>query len=249
MAGGNFTSARLKRTDLDAVLDELPEPARILAGLLTARFSCRAYLPTPVPRRQIEHILQLAQLTASWANIQPWQVIITEGEGTRRFAEALYDHAQNDPMGMDFDFPPPPGYQGVYDERRKECGIQLYTSLGIQRGDRQAGLLQALENFHLFGAPHAAIITTDRDTGLYGAVDTGGYVANFMLAAQSLGIATIPQASLARYGSFVRSHFNLPQERAIFCGLSFGYADADHPANGFRTFRADPEEVADFRGQ
>jgi nitroreductase len=185
-------------------------------------------------------------MTASWANIQPWQVIITEGEATRRFAHDLYAHAQKDPMGLDFDFPPPPAYRGVYDERRKECGIQLYTSLGIQRGDRQAGFLQALENFRLFGAPHAAIITTDRETGLYGAVDTGGYLANFMLAAQSLGIATIPQASLARYGSFVRSHFNLPQERAILCGLSFGYADVDHAANGFRTFRADPREVVEF---
>ena len=56
---------------------------------------------------------------------------------------------------------------------------------------------QALENFNFFGAPHVAIITTDEALGVYGAVDCGGYVTSFMLAAQALGVATVPQAALA----------------------------------------------------
>jgi len=46
---------------------------------------------------------------------------------------------------------------------------------------------QALENFNFFGAPHVAIVHTDEALGVYGAIDCGGYVTSFMLAAQARG--------------------------------------------------------------
>ena len=68
---------------------------------------------------------------------------------------------------------------------------------------------QALENYNFFGAPHVAIIHTDEPLGIYGAIDCGAYVGNFMLAAQALGLGTIPQAALARHSELIRRHFNL----------------------------------------
>jgi hypothetical protein len=41
---------------------------------------------------------------------------------------------------------------------------------------------QALENYNFFGAPHVAIIHTNEPLGIYGAIDCGAYVSNFMLA-------------------------------------------------------------------
>ena len=87
------------------------------------------------------------------------------------------------------DFPFPREYLGVYLERRRESGFQLYNSLGIARGDKAAYAKQALENYNFFGAPHVAIIHTDEALGVYGAIDCGAYVSNFMLAAQALGSA------------------------------------------------------------
>ena len=40
------------------------------------------------------------------------------------------------------------------------------------------------------------IITTDEALGVYGVLDCGAWVNNFMLAARSLGIASIAQAAL-----------------------------------------------------
>ncbi|WP_218177769.1 nitroreductase [Amycolatopsis australiensis] len=97
---------------------------------------------------------------------------------------------------------------------------------------------QRLKNFEFFGAPHVAIVTTDRDQGTYGAIDCGGYVANLLLAARSLGVATIPQAAIAMYAGHVRRHFGLPDDRLVVCAVSFGYADTSHPVNRFRTTRA-----------
>ena len=144
------------------------------------------------------------------------------------------------------DFPPPREYLGVYLERRRESGFQLYNTLGIARGDKAAYAKQALENYNFFGAPHVAIIHTDEPLGVYGAVDCGAYVGNFMLAAQALGLGTIPQAALARHSKLIRRHFNLADDRRVVCGISFGYADHDHKVNSYRTSRASVADTVTF---
>lgn len=211
------------------------DPTAVLEGLLARRHSCRGFLPAPVPQATIERMTCIAQRTASWCNAQPWQVAITRGGATGRLREALLA-APAPPPAPDFDWPRE--YRGVYLQRRRECGVQLYEAMGIAREDKQGTARQARENFRFFGAPHVAIIHTDEALGVYGAVDCGAYVANFMLAAQSLGVASIAQAALARYPQVIREFFGLAPERRIVCGISFGYEDTAHPANGFRTSRA-----------
>ena len=66
----------------------------------------------------------------------------------------------------------------------------------------------------------------------------------FMQAARSFGVASIAQGALAARSKFLRRWFALPPERLVLCGISFGYEDAAHPANGFRTTRAPLAEVA-----
>lgn len=218
----------------------------VVEKLLAARYSCRAFKPDPVPRETIERVLAAAQKTASWCNSQPWQVAIVSGDATRAFGDALYKNASEGKFSADFPFPRE--YKGVYLDRRRESGFQLYNALGIQRGDKAAYQKQMLENFRFFGAPHVAIITSDEALGVYGAVDCGGYVGNFMLAAQALGIATVPQAALAGQSDVVRKHLGLADDRRVVCGISFGYADETHLANSYRTNRATIPEAATFIG-
>jgi nitroreductase len=220
-------------------------PIDVLENLLAQRFSCRAFKPDPVPRAVIEHLLNAAQKTASWCNSQPWQLVITSGEATRKFRDALYPVAASG-APLNGDFPFPREYRGVYLQRRRESGFRLYNTLGIARGDKAAYAKQALENFNFFGAPHVAIVTSDEALGVYGAVDCGGYVNNFMLAAQALGLASVPQAALAFHSQVVREHFGLGDDRRVVCGISFGYADRDHKVNSYRTSRASIADAVTF---
>jgi len=220
------------------------QSAEMLEALTAGRHSCRAFRPDPVPRATIERIVTLAGRAASWCNAQPWQLLITEGDATDRFREALMTRARNSPGEPHF--PWPTAYRDEYGERRRACGYQLYEAVGIARDDHAARNSQAFENFRLFGAPHVALLTTDADLGLYGAVDCGGFIANFMLAAQGLGVASIAQAALSLQSDFIAEHFDLPPERRFICGISFGYEDEAHPANAFRTPRAPMEEIARF---
>lgn len=212
-------------------------PDAALEDWLRTRHSCRAFLPEPVPRATIERILTLAQRTASWCNCQPWQVTVASGDGARRLSRALVERAGQ--SGFTPDFPFPREYQGDYLARRRESGFQLYGAVGVARGDREAYRRQELRNFQLFDAPHVAIITTDEALGEYGAIDCGGYVANFLLAAQANGVATVAQASLAMYPEVLREQLGLGADRRVVCAISFGYADAEHPANSYRISRAD----------
>jgi len=196
----------------------------------------------PVPEATLLQIASAAQRTASWCNSQPWQAIITTGEGTERFRSALFEHASSNPVPTP-DIPFPERYEGIYKERQRECGWQLYSALGIPHGDRVQSGRQVLENFRFFGAPHVAIITSERILGSYGLVDCGAYVSNFLLAARAHGVASIAQAALAVHGEFIRSYFHIPDTRLIVCGISFGYAEDNSPANAFRTSRADPDTV------
>jgi nitroreductase len=218
-----------------------------LRGLLDDRWTCRQYLPDPVTKETIERLLGLAQRTPSWCNTQPWHVEVTIGEGTKAFREELAAHVENQPEEEpDFEFPA--AYHGVYRERRRECGYQLYNSLGIAKGDRAGSHRQQLRNLDFFDAPHVAIVTTEDDLGVYGAIDCGLYIATFLLGAQSLGLAATPQAALAAHSPLVRQHFGLPAHRRVVAGISFGYADLEHPVNKFRTSRAAMDTVVTWHG-
>jgi nitroreductase len=217
----------------------------VLEELLNERYSCRAFQTDAVPRPTIDRILTAAQRTASWCNSQPWQVVIASGEGKERFRKAIYAEASSG-AGEDGDFAFPREYRGVYLERRRETGFQLYNTLGIARGDKAAYARQALENYNFFGAPHVAVIHTDEALGIYGAIDCGAYVANFMLAAQALGIGTIAQAALARRSGLIRRHFKLGDNRRVVCGISFGFPDHGHKINSYRTSRAKFADAVSF---
>ncbi|WP_170409600.1 nitroreductase [Ruegeria atlantica] len=217
-----------------------------LDRLLAKRHSCRAFRSDPVPKDQIEQILSCALRAPSWCNAQPWNVLITSRTQTDKFRKALQSEVATSAPEPDLPFPT--AYTGIYQERRRECGWALYEAVGVERGDREGSAKQMLENFALFGAPHCAIISSPAELGPYGAMDCGGFVMAFTLAAQALGVATIPQAAVASYGKFLHRYFDIPDDQLILCAISFGYSDTDHPANGFRTSRAGLDEITNWVG-
>ena len=105
-----------------------------------------------------------------------------------------------------------------------------------------------MRNFDLFDAPHCALVSSPAELGPYGALDCGGFVTAFTLAAQAEGVATIPQAALARLSPLLHDYFGIGDDRLILCGISFGYAEPDAAANGFRTERASVADIVDWRG-
>jgi len=212
-----------------------------LQALLRRRHSCRAFLPGPVPEDLVAQIVTTAQAVPSWCNAQPWHLIVTRAAETDRLRTALTEEAASQPAAPDIPFPAQ--YTGAYKSRRSACGWALYDAVGVTKGDRAGSAAQMMENFRFFGAPHIALITTEADLGPYGVLDCGAFIAAFTLAAEALGIASIPQAAVAAYAPFLHRWFGIPATRQVVCAISFGFEDTDHPANSFRTARAPLTDV------
>jgi nitroreductase len=224
---------------------EAKDDAGRLARLMKSRFSCRAFLPDAIPEATTTRIIDTARWAASWSNVQPWELVVTRPQTTRKLAEVLTALASAKAPATT-DVPYPPGFTGVHLQRRREVGFGLYGALSIQREDRAAREAHFVENFRFFGAPHVALVTMPADMGPYGALDVGNFLACFMLAAHAEGVSTLAQAALAQYAGTIREMFDIPPERAFLCGVAFGRADMSHPANRFRAPRAEVEEFRRF---
>ena len=224
----------------------MTEDADVLLRLMQARYSCRAFLPDPVPQDTVNSVLRIARHTASWNNTQPWQALITRGAETDAFRKTLLEEVKSGKPGADL--PWPDAYPDALGERRRTCGYALYNAVGIAREDRAARAAQSMRNFSLFDAPHVAILHTPKVLGGYGALDASGFLTACMLAATAQGLGTIAQAAVAAYPNVIRSHFGLSEDRMILCAISFGFADTKHPVNAYRTEREDIADIATFIG-
>src|ERR1700760_394432 len=98
------------------------------AQALSTRRSCRAYLPTPVPRAMITRLLALASRSASNSNSQPWHVHVVTGAAKRRLtAELLQAHAAGDRSSEYDSQPSPEECPEPFLARRRHFGDSLYS--------------------------------------------------------------------------------------------------------------------------
>lgn len=193
-------------------------------------------------------MLGVAQCAASDCNAQPWRLLVVEGRALDRLRHAMYERAASGAAPV-YDIAPIAKYTGIYLERRRECGWALYGAVGVQKGDRAASHQQALENYRFFGAPHLALVLTDASLGARALLDCGGYIATFMLTAEALGVASVPQAAIAYRADIIREQLGLPADSHVVCGISFGWPDKTHPANSYRTTRASVADVVEYRSE
>ena len=63
--------------------------------LVLERQACRAYLDKPVEREKLEKIAEIARLTPSACNSQPWKIYVVTGEKAKAVARATQDLGMN----------------------------------------------------------------------------------------------------------------------------------------------------------
>ncbi|MCM5569756.1 nitroreductase [Burkholderiaceae bacterium FT117] len=230
---------------------DYPHSYRYVDAAITGRRSIRAYLDKPVPKEVVEDILEVAARAPSGTNTQPWQVTVLAGEPkvelSRRIL-AVYD----DPAAMaaerdEYDYYPRQ-WVSPYIDRRRKVGWDLYTLLGIAKGDKERMHAQHARNFRFFDAPVGLIFTIDRVMQQGSWLDYGMFLQNLMVAARARGLDTCPQAAFTHFHRIIGEFLELPPERMLVCGMSLGYADPDAPENGLVTEREPVEAFTRFLG-
>jgi len=211
--------------------------------MLAERKSTRAFLDKQVDVKLIEDILDIARQAPSGANTQPWQVAVVSGSTKDELtAEIESAFRSGEKAKMDYQYYPL-DWQGVYKNRRRACGLQMYSTLEIGREDKQRQVDQWAANYRGFDAPVILFFVMDgiMETGSF--LDYGMFIQSVMLAAQEMGLATCPQAALAEYPSIVKKKLGYADDTILLAGMALGYEDKDAVINSYRTPR---EEVTVF---
>jgi len=210
------------------------------------RHSVRAFTNQPVSQQQIEQILATASQAPSGANTQPWQVAVVTGQ-TKYDLQDRLQHAFKTGLKQQADYQYyPTQWRTPYLTRRRECGLQLYRSLDINKDDTEQRQAQWSANYRAFDAPVMLLFFMDdiMQTGSY--LDYGMFLQSVMLAAMEQGLASCPQAALAEYPDIVRQTLSYPENKIVICGLALGYEDTAAPVNNYRTPRESTSAFTDY---
>ncbi|CAD6548573.1 nitroreductase [Paraburkholderia metrosideri] len=224
-------------------------PANPVDAALVTRRSIRAFLPTPVPRADIEAILEAASRAPSGTNTQPWKVYVVTGESLVHLSRSLvaaYNDPQRDALYREEYRYYPQRWVSPYIDRRRKVGWDLYGLLGIEKGNKARMHEQHAQNYRFFGAPVGLFFTIDRGLERGSWLDYGMFVQAIMTAARGRGLDTCPQAAFTQFHQVIGEHLGLQDNEQLVCGMSLGYADEHALVNTLRTEREPVERFARF---
>jgi nitroreductase len=216
---------------------------------IVSRQSIRQFLPKPVPRETIAHLLEVASRAPSGTNTQPWKAYVLQGVSRDALVQKVCDahdalHA-NPALAAEYkeeyDYYPEQ-WVSPYIDRRRANGWGLYGLLGITKGDKDRMHAQHHRNFKFFDAPVGLMFTLDRVMGRGSLVDYGMFMQNLMVAARGLGLHTCPQAAWNGFGKIILPHIGAGEDEMLVCGMALGYADEAALVNTFRTPRVPAAE-------
>ena len=230
----------------------MPENANAAAvdAAINTRQSVRAFLPTPVARDTVEMLLKLAARSASGSNIQPWRVRVIGGDVKKRLEQAIFDAVERDgfePYQREWNYYPV-NWREPFHGRRRKIGWDMYSLLGVAKGDFEGTQRARMRNYEFFGAPVGMIFTLDEDLEIGSWLDLGIYLGSLMIAARGHGLHTCPQAAFADFHTIIRAQLGIPEKEVIICGMALGHIDPDAPVNRLATERAALADYASFDG-
>lgn len=216
---------------------------------IISRRSIRAFLPTPVPRTELESLLDVASRAPSGSNTQPWKVYVLTGAVKRQLSDAIQKAYLNPDEAAthkeEYDYYPRE-WVSPYVDRRRKVGWDLYALLGLTRENKLGMQTQHGRNYAFFDAPVGLIFTIDRVMEQGSWLDYGMFLQNIMIAARGRGLDTCPQAAFTQFHRVIAQTLGLPDTEQLVCGMALGYADHSKIENTLVTERAPVSAFARF---
>lgn len=224
-------------------------PANATEAAILSRRAVRGFLPTPIDREAVEHLLDVAARAPSGTNMQPWRLIALAGAPLEAFRSALAQAALDgtEASARDYKYYPDPFFE-PYQSRRRKIGWDLYGHLGIGRGDTEKMRAQMAQNLRFFGAPVGLVCLIDRRLEIGSWIDYGMFLQNIAVAARGRGLDTCHMAIFAQFPGTIRDLLGLGEHDVVLCGVAIGHEDTAAPANALRTERVPAAAFSDFRG-
>ena len=201
---------------------------------VASRYSCRAFLPTPVPEATVRDIVERAARAPSAGNMQPWRIYAVAGkrveaaEGAARAAHGdriaerrgrrLPHLSRSDGRALSR-----PALRG------RRTALSSPSTCRARTSRRATGNMPATIQF--FGAPVGAVLRAR--AARFGAGAMGRHrrlSADGLLLARGHGLHTCPQQAWVSFHRTVRSFLESSRPNLmIYSGMALGYADDKRP--------------------
>lgn len=217
---------------------------------ITKRSSKRKFLPKPISKEIQTKILEVANMTPSGANMQPWIVYAISNQAVLdKIGEDIIAHIDAGGEVDQFIQYYPLKWVNPYKRRRITTGANLYKLLEVDRKDDARRRELWHDNYRWFGAQTVFFVFTDKNLidGAEGAlIDCGAYMQSLMLAAQGFGVDSCPQGSTTEYGKIIAKTLDVPENLALLYSVVLGYEDTSAVQNTYQPERAPFDEIVTF---
>ena len=235
--------------------------ARAVSEFLASRRTTRDFIKDmPVPQEILDQILTDALTAPSWSNTRPFKIAVATGEVRDRISaeflsrwDALAKGRNGNwlaklklitsryglPTSNRLSAKP---YVAELKPRANRVGAELYSAIGVARGDRKERDAQWAKNYEFFGAPTELFIFIHKSLGIWSASDAGLMIENLILSAHAHGLGTCAQGAVVIWDDVVRNEFDVSSDYRLLTGLAIGYPSGA-PVNSFGAHRIGFEEI------
>jgi nitroreductase len=224
-----------------------------LKNAIKSRISVRGFKKDPVSKEILTEIIQTSLRAPSGLNTQPWDITVVTGAVLEKVRQGIVD-TLNSGGKPEPDFPAQAKQlEGVYKERQRALGFELYRLLGIGRDDKKKKIEWTMHGFRSFEAP-AAIYLSMNESLIDSAVmrfaisDLGGLAQTICLVALEYGLGTCIHDQGVMFSEVVHKVAGIPTSKKLHLCISVGYPDWDHPANKLVTDRESVEKIVEWIG-
>ncbi len=206
------------------------------------RRSIRSFLRKPVPEETIRELISDARWAPSWANTQPWELVVVTGERLEQFKrnnrEELLAGRTSPP-----DIRMPLGWPERLRNRDRESAKSIFDSISVDRDDTAGRIEYYARMYELFDAPALVLFLLDKELSLeYAMLDIGAFLQTFFLLAHGRGLGTCAFAGTVHVPDIVHGLFEIPDNKLLAIGAALGWPDKRAPINNFERKRASVDE-------
>ena len=212
---------------------------------IKTRRSIRKFKPEPVPKEKLLELFDIAKWSPSYKNSQPWEAVIVSGKKKEELSKMLIELLER---GEEFcpDLPAPKSWPEKEASRIESMLKKRSEETGMDLNSPEVMIKAKKANFKFYGAPHAIYLFQEASLSEWSLFDMGLFAQSLMLAANSMGIGTVPQAFPTDYAKDIKKFLSIPDSKRLVLAMSVGYPDMESPANALRTDRASTDEIVRF---
>jgi len=208
-----------------------------LKDAIAKRYSVRSYLDKKVDKELVKEILEVSKRAPSGVNSQPWKIYVVMGDARDKLVKEACEKFDKGELEKEEYQVYPTERPDWYKARQRACGFGLYGALGIERDQMDKRMAWAKKNYEFFDAPVGIFVTVHKSVGPNGWGHVGHFIQSICLAAVGKGLGTCLQEAWAGFPKLLKKHLEYGDDEILWCGISLGYEDLEHPANSFRTER------------